>query len=201
VSVIALELERGAPMELTANHRVFSATRNGWVAAGDLQAGEVLQAQEGAVRVRSVHASERGLTSVFNLEVFARHEFFVGEAGVRVHNGYGSAAGGGQGAFSRILGFTERNLQKGFTKHGADFGMTGNWNPSRAADYSRAVNQHINAPGVRSITGTYRGNPVTHYVDPNTGLNVIADQAGNYVSGWRLSAEQLESVLTTGRLF
>jgi hypothetical protein len=94
VSVIALELERGAPMELTANHRVFSATRNGWVAAGDLQAGEVLQAQEGAVRVRSVHASERGLTSVFNLEVYARHEFFVGEERVRVHNGYGSAAGG-----------------------------------------------------------------------------------------------------------
>jgi hypothetical protein len=96
VSVIALELERGAPMELTANHRVFSATRNGWVAAGDLQAGEVLQAHESTVRVRSVHASERGLTSVFNLEVFARHEFFVGEERVRVHNGYGSAAGGGE---------------------------------------------------------------------------------------------------------
>jgi hypothetical protein len=64
---------------------VFSATRNGWVAAGDLQAGEVLQAQEGAVRVRSVHASERGLTSVCNLEVYARHEFFVGEERVRVH--------------------------------------------------------------------------------------------------------------------
>ncbi len=32
-------------------------------------------------------------------------------------------------------------------------------------------------------------------------LNVIADPAGNYMSGWRLGAEQLESVLTTGRLF
>jgi RHS repeat-associated protein len=92
VSVIAVEFERGAPMELTANHRVFSATRNGWVAAGDLLAGEALQAQEGAVRVRSVHASERGLTTVFNLEVFARHEFFVGEERVRVHNGYNAAS-------------------------------------------------------------------------------------------------------------
>ncbi|MCC6750551.1 MAG: hypothetical protein IT371_23000 [Deltaproteobacteria bacterium] len=105
----------------------------------------------------------------------------------RTAQAVGGAARGAQGAFSRILGFTDRNLQKGFTKHGADF--------------SRAVNQHINAPGVRSITGTYRGNPVTHYIDPCTGLNVIADQAGNYVSGWRLGAEQLESVLTTGRLF
>ena len=42
----------------------------------------------------------------------------------------GEGAAGGQGAFSRVLSFTRRNLQKGFTKHGADFGMTGNWNPS-----------------------------------------------------------------------
>ncbi|WP_374109396.1 colicin D domain-containing protein [Anaeromyxobacter sp. SG17] len=63
------------------------------------------------------------------------------------------------------------------------------------------LNQHINRPGVRAITGTYRGNPVTHYLDPQTGLNVIADPAGNYVSGWRLGAEQVESVLTNGRLF
>jgi hypothetical protein len=92
VSVIVVELERGTAMELTANHRVFSATRNGWVAAGDLREGEALQAREGNVRVRSVHASARGLTSVFNLEVYARHEFFVGEERVRVHNGYGGKA-------------------------------------------------------------------------------------------------------------
>jgi len=56
VSVIAVELERGAPMELTANHRVFSATRNGWVAAGDLHAGEVLQARDGGVCARCTRA-------------------------------------------------------------------------------------------------------------------------------------------------
>ena len=106
-----------------------------------------------------------------------------------------------QGAYSRIVGFSERNLQKGFTKHGADFGLSGNWNPSRAADFSRAVNQHINSPGVRSIAGTYRGSPVTHYLDPGTGLNVIVDPASNYISGWTLGAEQLESVLATGSLF
>jgi hypothetical protein len=88
VQVIAVELERGAPMELTANHRVFSATRNGWVAAGELREGEALQAREGTVRVRAVRGSERGLTSVFNLEVYARHEFFVGEELVRAHNSY-----------------------------------------------------------------------------------------------------------------
>lgn len=106
-----------------------------------------------------------------------------------------------EGASSRVLGFTERNLQKGFTKHGADFGISGNWNPSRAAEFAQAVNQHINSAGVKVITGTYRGMRVTHYVNPKTGLNVIADQSGKYVSGWRLSAEQLESVLTSGRVY
>jgi len=51
------------------------------------------------------------------------------------------------------------------------------------------------------IEGSYRGNPVTHFVDTKTGLNVIVNPAGNYVSGWRLGAEQLEGVLSSGRLF
>lgn len=54
---------------------------------------------------------------------------------------------------------------------------------------------------MKVISGTYRGNPVTHYIDPSTGVNVMADPTGRYVSGWQLGAEQLEGVLTTGRLF
>lgn len=102
---------------------------------------------------------------------------------------------------STVLNRTAQALQKFFAKHGADFGLKGNWNPSRAADASRAIHQHINNPAVRAIEGTYRGNPVTHYIDPQSGLNVMAGPGGNFVSGWRLGAEQLEGVLTTGRLF
>jgi hypothetical protein len=58
------------------------------------------------VPVRSVHASEQGLTTVFNLEVFARHEFFVGEARVRVHNGYSEAAERTVGGVATKGGFT-----------------------------------------------------------------------------------------------
>jgi hypothetical protein len=29
------------------------------------------------------------------------------------------------------------------------------------------------------MQGTYRGEPVTHFVDPNTGLNVIRDASDN----------------------
>jgi RHS repeat-associated protein len=120
-----------------------------------------------------------------------------GEGGRRVVEKV--AARGGQA--SRILQFTERGLQKGFTKHGADFGLAGNWNPARASEFRSTINQFINSEGVQTITGTYRGNPVMHYLNPSTGLNVMVDMSGNYVSGWRLGAEQLQSVLSNGRLW
>ena len=104
-------------------------------------------------------------------------------------------------ARSRVLLRTDRGLQKFFDKHGEDFGLTGNWNPSRAADASQIIHQHVNNPAVRQIRGTYLGESVTHHLDPKTGLNIIEDSSGKLVSGWKLGAEQLESVLTTGRLF
>jgi hypothetical protein len=113
----------------------------------------------------------------------------------------GTAAATGAGAASRVVGQTPRNLQKFFGKHGSDFGLTGSWSPSRAADASRAINQHLNSPGVRAIEGAYRGNPATHYLDPSTGLNVVADGAGNFITGYKLGAEQLNDVLTTGHLW
>ena len=109
-------------------------------------------------------------------------------------------SGGGANAASQVLNFSARNLQKGFTKHGADFGLEGNWNPGRAADFSRAINQFVNDPAVTPIAGTYRGDAVTHYFNPATGVNVIVDQAGQFVSGWSLSAEQMQNVLLHGAL-
>ncbi|WP_352542983.1 MULTISPECIES: colicin D domain-containing protein [unclassified Mesorhizobium] len=51
-----------------------------------------------------------------------------------------------------------------------------------------------------AIQGAYQGQSVTHFVDPQTGLNVIRDSSGNLLSGWKLSPKQLEYVLTTGKL-
>lgn len=39
------------------------------------------------------------------------------------------------------------------------------------------------------------GQPVTHNVDPKTGLTIIQKANGNFLSGWKLSADQLRSVL------
>jgi RHS repeat-associated protein len=105
------------------------------------------------------------------------------------------------GAVSRIAGFSDSSLMKGFMKHGEDFGLTGNWNPQRSAEFSRAINMHINRSDIQVISGTYRGQKVSHYLDPRTGLNVMLDESGNYLSGWRLGDDQLESVLSSGRLY
>ncbi len=104
-----------------------------------------------------------------------------------------------KGASSRILGNSAEQLQRKF-KHAGDFGVIGNYSRANAAEFSRALNQHINSDTVKAISGTYRGNPVTHYLDPGTGLNVIADPAGNFVSGWRLHSAQLQNVFSRGSL-
>jgi RHS repeat-associated protein len=106
------------------------------------------------------------------------------------------AAGSVEGAASRVLLRNPQELQAKF-KHAADFGVAGNHSKANAAEFSRAIHQHINSPGVRAIQGTYHKQPVTHYLDPSTGLNVMADPAGNFISGWRLSPAQLQNVLRT----
>lgn len=104
-----------------------------------------------------------------------------------------------QGNTSRVLLNSNQQLQRKF-KHATDFGIAGNPNKAKLAEYSASLNQHINRPGVRRIEGSFRGSDVIHYVDPVTHLNVMTDRAGNFISGWRLSDEALNHVLTTGKL-
>jgi RHS repeat-associated protein len=99
---------------------------------------------------------------------------------------------------SQILVRSPRQLQSKF-KHASDFGVTGNYSKANAERFSEAIQRHINARGTRAISGTYRGNAVTHHVDPSTGLNVIS-RNGEFVSGWRLGSGQLRNVLKHGGL-
>jgi hypothetical protein len=83
-------------------------------------------------------------------------------------------------------------------KHGEDLGLSGKWNPNRSADFSRAVNTHINDPVAVEIAGTYRGERATHFYNPATGVDVIATPTGAYVSAWQLGVGQLENLLRSG---
>ena len=83
-------------------------------------------------------------------------------------------------------------------------GMIKSWNKGAEKIFgysaSEALNKHINRSDIMIINGTYHKNPVTHYLDPNTGLNVMADPSGNFISGWKLGSEQLKNVLKHGGL-
>ena len=103
------------------------------------------------------------------------------------------------GSSSRILSTTQRQLQKKF-KHAPDFGVNGNFNKANATQFNSSINQHINSSGVNAIQGTYRGQNVIHHVNPQTGLNVIENSSGAFQSGWKLSPQQLDHVLSSGKL-
>ncbi len=104
------------------------------------------------------------------------------------------------GDVSTVLMRTPLQLQKKF-KHAGDFGVTGGYSKANASRFSAAMHQHMNASGTQRIVGTYRNAPATHYLDPKTGLNVLSDLDGNFITGFRLGAGQLNDVLTTGRLW
>jgi hypothetical protein len=98
---------------------------------------------------------------------------------------------------------TPRQLQKKF-KHASDFGVTGNQNKQALSAFEQALKDHVVRDDVVRIQGTYtRGQTpqsVYHYLDPQTGLNVMTDLNGEFISGWKLSQKQLEYVSTTGKL-
>jgi hypothetical protein len=97
------------------------------------------------------------------------------------------------------LGFGRSQLQHAF-KHAGDFGIAGNANNKTLAAFSTAIQGHVDDVATIAIQGTYRGSDVTHFVNASTGLNVMKDASGNFLSGWKLSAQQLEHVLKDGKL-
>ena len=98
-----------------------------------------------------------------------------------------------------MFSISNSKLQQKF-KHAGDFGVSGNFNSENAERFRDAIHGHIYNSGTTSVSGTYRGAPVTHYVNPNNGLNVIVNSENTFVSGWRLSKQQLGNVLSRGRL-
>ncbi|SDY31251.1 colicin D domain-containing protein [Thermoactinomyces sp. DSM 45892] len=106
----------------------------------------------------------------------------------------------GGGGSSNPINFSSGQLQKKF-KHAKDFGVEGNYNKANAAKFEEAMQAHIKNPDTQVIPGTYRGKmPVTHYFNPNTGLNVMSDAVGNFHSGWELGQKQIEYLLKNGNV-
>ncbi|WP_375504875.1 colicin D domain-containing protein, partial [uncultured Jatrophihabitans sp.] len=169
----------------TAEHP-FWVDGRGWTPVRELQPGDKLVDAED-VRIELVSVTPTGGTAtVYNLNVEHLHNYHVstGQHWVLVHNECRTTA---------------LQLQRKF-KHAVDFGVEGNYSPAAASRFDEAIQAHVNSPATQRIEGTYRGSDVVHYVDPNSGLNVITTRQGEFVSGWRLEAIPLEHVLSHGGL-
>jgi len=94
----------------------------------------------------------------------------------------------------RTIACSTRQLQKKF-KHAADFGVTGPYTRARATRFEQALRAHVENQMTVVIQGTYRGELVTHFVNPQTGLHVMRGADGAFVSGWCLTTDQLANVL------
>jgi len=82
---LLLQLTNGAKIETTKEHR-FAVQEGGFVAAGDLKPGIRLATQsQQLLEIFSIE-QQAGRSKVYNLSVEGFHTYFVGEAGLWVHN-------------------------------------------------------------------------------------------------------------------
>ena len=167
-------------------HENVGPTEHGfWVEAKDLRDGDVFLGANG--ELSTLIATERVVfpdgVKVYNFTVDGNHDYFViaatdefGQTCVLVHNAF--------------CIFPPGQIQKKY-KHAAAFGVTGNWNKQNGEAFQQAILHHINKPGIQKIQGTYRGNPVTHYYEESTRLNVMVCPNNNFISGWQLTKPQM----------
>lgn len=98
-----------------------------------------------------------------------------------------------------VLQYNPQQVQKKF-KHAGDFGVNGNYNSTSAQQLAQALHTHATGANTQAINGTYRGQPVTHYYNPLTQLNVVTDRAGNFITGWKLNPAQARNLEARGSL-
>ena len=85
--ILHVSTSDGETIDTTTNHP-FYVEEKGWVAAGDLDVGDILYTADGdEVEVTDIELEKLAEPIlVYNLEVEDFHTYFVGEYGVLVHN-------------------------------------------------------------------------------------------------------------------
>ena len=94
--------------------------------------------------------------------------------------------------------FDFKQLQAKY-KHAPDFNIDGNYNPVNRRLFQEAIIDHMRE--FKPRPGSFHGKEVDHYLDPDTGLNVMIDKnSKRFISAWKLNDEQLENVINRGSL-
>jgi hypothetical protein len=98
------------------------------------------------------------------------------------------------------LTVSRAQLEKKFSKHAADFGVTEPRGKAGFEAFENALRKQIDDPDTLHIKGIYRGDAAVISYNPANGLAVIQKPSGEFVSGWRLDAEQVGNLLNRGSL-
>jgi Colicin D len=98
------------------------------------------------------------------------------------------------------MSFTDRQLQHELDRHPLDFGNFGTNSPGSRLDYLSSLVDHIDSPATTRIEGKFRDDAAVHYLDPQTGLNVVTNLYSGFRAEYRLTAAQIKRVVATGEL-
>ena len=98
-----------------------------------------------------------------------------------------------------IINITSHQLQKKF-KHAIDLGVKGNYNKANVLKYKDALEKHVNNSFTKTINGTYRGKPVSHYYNTSTKINLMTSKNGDFISVWKVTSDQAMNLLKRGSL-
>ena len=98
------------------------------------------------------------------------------------------------------LSITRTQIEKKFDKHAADFGVMEPRGRAGFDAFDRVVHEDVNDPATLHINGTYKGDPAIVNYNPNSGFAVIQKPTGEFVSGWKLDADQVRNLLERGAL-
>ena len=93
----------------------------------------------------------------------------------------------------------DKQLQSKF-KHASDLGIRESYSLQNIIKFRIAIENHLQSSTTKVRRGTFRGRSVVHYFDPKTPLNVIINDKGYFVSGWKLNEDQLKAIIDTGNI-
>ncbi|MFJ7910697.1 colicin D domain-containing protein [Kitasatospora sp. NPDC096204] len=177
----------------TDNHPFWSENRHTWQDAVALEPGDTVLTAAGQAASITTTTHRKALQPAYNLTVSTVHTYYVlaGATPLLVHN---------SGGFSCAVTIDPKQLDKKF-KHAIDFGITGNNNGANRKAFEAAIGKFLDGDNVKHVFISYRGNPASAFYDDKTGLAVLANPDGSFLSGWKLSPSQLQSVIHDGFLF
>ncbi|WP_287157605.1 colicin D domain-containing protein [Chloroflexus sp.] len=194
------------PVLIAGGLALLKAIDDGWTAWDAFQATRTLADPEAPAEEKRAATANLALTAALEaaepddmLPVGLPRDDLLRIGIIGGSKGAGKSLPAATESLTRRIAFTPSQIQKKF-KHATDFGITGNWNKTNAARFQQALEDHVYAPTTQVIRGTYHGQDVIHYYDPATGLNVMTDHNGTFLSGWKLSPEQIQHLTTTGSL-